>query len=291
MDNWIKAGQIAGKTREYAKSLIKENLPLIELTEKTEEYIQKLGANPAFPAQFSINEIAAHYAAQPNDQTILKSGDLVKIDIGVEFEGAIGDTATTVEVKTKKNQKLIEASEKALENALKILKPGLEIYKIGEVIENTIKVYNYNPIRNLSGHGLDKFTIHTGKTIPNYNNQDKTKLKEDQIIAIEPFATPGTGLIKEGKPSTIYRIEQVKPIRDINAKNILNHIVKTYKTLPFSALQISKKFQNYKLALLLLEKNQILHHYPQLPEISNSIVSQAEHTVIIKDKPIITTKI
>lgn len=291
MDSWIKAGKIAGKTREYAKSLVKENISLLEITEKTEDYISKQGANTAFPAQFSINEIAAHYAAQPNDKTILKSGDLVKIDIGVEFEGAIGDTASTVEVKTHKNQKLIEASAKALDNALSILKPGLEIGKIGEVIENTITEYGYNPVRNLSGHGLGKFIIHTGKTIPNYNNKDKTKLKEDQIIAIEPFATPGTGLIKEGKQSTIYRIEQVKAIRDEQAKKILKYIIEKYKTLPFSALQISRKFPNYKLALILLEKNQILHHYPQLPEVSNSIVSQAEHTVIIKDKPIVTTRV
>ena len=291
MDSWIKAGKIAGKTREYAKSLIKENISLLEITEKTEDYIYKQGANAAFPAQFSINEIAAHYAAQPNDKTILKSGDLVKIDIGVEFEGAIGDTATTAEVKTNKNQKLIESTEKALDNAIKILKPGLEIWQIGEVIDNTITEYGYNPIRNLSGHGLGKFLIHTGKTIPNYNNKDKTKLKEDQVIAIEPFATPGTGLIKEGKQSTIYRIEKIKAVRDVNAKKILTHIIEKYKTLPFSALQISHKFPNYKLALLLLEKDGVLHHYPQLPEVSNSIVSQTEHTVIIKDKPIVTTRV
>ena len=291
MENWIKAGKIAAKTREYAKSLIKEKITLLELTQKTEKFIEQQKAKPAFPPQFSINEIAAHYTAKPNDNTTLKKGDIVKIDIGTEIKGAIGDTATTVEVTTNKHKKLIQATEQALQEAIKILKPGLKIYKIGEIIEKTIKQYNLNPIQNLSGHGLDLYSIHSGQTIPNYNNKDTTKLIKNQVIAIEPFATKGIGLIKEGKPASIFKLQQLKPIRDSTSRKILKFIIENYKTLPFSELQISKKFKNYKLALTLLQKNNIIKQYNQLPQINNEIVSQTEHTIIIKDKPIITTKL
>ena len=71
MENWIKAGKIASQAREFASTLIKENISVLEITEKIENFILKK-ADLAFPVQLSINNIAAHQTPLPNDKTILK---------------------------------------------------------------------------------------------------------------------------------------------------------------------------------------------------------------------------
>ena len=66
-------------------------------------------------------------------------------------------------------------------------------------------------MRNLSGHGLDKYNLHSGTNIPNYNNNDKTKLKQGQAIAIEPFATDGVGIVFDSGNPKIFKYK--KPSR------------------------------------------------------------------------------
>lgn len=293
MEYYKKSGKIAGEALEYAKSLVKEDAKILEVTEKVEEFIKKKKAEPAFPVQFSINEIAAHYTAFPDDELTFKESDLVKIDIGISANGFIGDTAATVEIKTNNHQEIIESSRKALNEAIKICAIGIEINKIGKTIAETIESFNLKPIKNLSGHSLDQYEVHSGITIPNYDNNDTTKLKENQVIAIEPFATEGIGYVKEGKPSSIFRIISLKNTRDITARKLLEFVTKNYKTLPFAKRNLLKHFQPFQLnrALKDLEHNKILHQYPQLIERSNGLVSQAEHSILIKEKPIILTKI
>jgi len=287
----INAGKISAQSLEYAKTLIKENASAKEIIEKVEAKIISLGRKPAFPVQLSINEMAAHFL--PIEEKILKKSDLVKIDLGVSINGFAGDIATTVEVTTNTHKKLIEASEKALKAAIEAIKPGIEVCKVGEIIEGVIKSYGFNPIRNLSGHSITQYNLHSGITVPNYNNGDKTKLEAGMIIAIEPFATTGNGLVKEHKASGIYALVNKRPVRDFETRRILQFIEKEYNTLPFSSVWLKKIFNPFKVTLALntLEKEEIIHQYPQLIEKSNGIVSQAEHTLIIENPPKIITKI
>lgn len=285
IQDWITAGKIAAEAMSLAEKLVKENAKLIGIANNIHNFIEKSNAKTAFPVNLSLNNIAAHYSPQPNDETVLKSGDILKVDIGVSFNGAVGDHAQTFEVTTNKNQKLIEASRTARDNAIREIKEGIELRKIGSIIEQTMESYGFKPIKNLSGHGLARYTIHTTPTIPNYDNDDKTKLKAGQIIAIEPFATTGSGYIKEGKMSTIYRLNSTQSPRDANARKILEFIKSEFKTLPFSKLQIFRKFPNptTNLALNMLEKQGIIYQYAQLlEEEPNAIIAQAEHTILVE---------
>ncbi|MFH1332209.1 MAG: type II methionyl aminopeptidase [archaeon] len=289
MEDWEKAGKIAAEAMEFGKKLVKADASLLEVAEKIEEKIVSLGAKPAFPINLSINHIAAHYTPFPNDETTFKEGELVKIDIGAHVNGAIGDIACTVDL--GEHKEFVEASEKALNEALKMFTPGTKIGEIGKVVQKTIQEFNLVPIINLSGHQVEKYNLHAGITIPNYDNNDPTELEEGQIFAVEPFATNGEGRIIEGKPSGIYRIEQIKPVRDMKIRKMIQFIVEEYHELPFAKRWILKKFPAANFALTLLENQGILHHYPQLPEKTKALVSQAEHTVIVKENPKITTKI
>ncbi|MEW6063323.1 MAG: type II methionyl aminopeptidase [Nanoarchaeota archaeon] len=286
-----KAGRIASDALNFGKTLCKEDADVKEIIERIENKIELLKGKPAFPTQLAINEVAAHFL--PDNQLKLKAGDLVKLDIGVHINGFIADTAATIEIKTKNFSNMIKAAEEALDNTIKLIKPGIKIFEIGAVIEETIKKYNLNPIKNLSGHSIEQYNTHAGITIPNYNNKNEEELKDGTLIAIEPFATSGIGFVEESKPSGIYSIIERKPVRDKNTRLILDFIENEFKTLPFSKYWLINKFGQFKteFALGQLEREKILYSYPRLVERSKGIVSQTEHTIYISDKPVIITKI
>jgi methionyl aminopeptidase len=288
MKDWIKAGEIASEALEYGKNLIKKDKSVLEIIENVEGKIFQLGGKPAFPAQISINEIAAHFSPVKDDFSV-KESDIVKLDVGVHVNGAIGDNAVTV----GNNKELIDASNEALNEAIKIIQIGTKLKDIGKVINKTILSYGFNPIKNLSGHSIELYEQHAGLSIPNYDNNDNFKLEKGMIIAIEPFATTGIGMIEEGKDSGIYKIEKIKSVRTQISKEILDFMIKEYKTLPFTKRWLLNKFPEFKVnfALINLEKEGIIIQYKQLPEKSKGIVSQAEHTLLINDKVKILTKI
>jgi methionyl aminopeptidase len=279
MDNWIKAGKIASEAREYGRSLVVVGANLLEVTEKIEAKIIELGGKIAFPAQLSRNSTAAHYNAVVNDKTIFLEGDLVKLDVGAHVDGAIGDTACTIDLGN--NSKLVKASEDALKAAIETAKPGVEVREIGKAINKVISAAGFSPIKNLGGHGLGEYQIHTSPSIPNFDNGDKTVLKEGDHIAIEPFATDGSGVVVEGAGSEVYLFQGKKPIRSLMARKIMKYIETEYNGLPFAKRWIAKKFTGVNVAFVLLERAGAIYHYPRLVEKKKGMVSQSEHSLIV----------
>jgi methionyl aminopeptidase len=288
LNNYKQAGEIAKQVTAYAKKLIKPDMPLLEIAQKIHKKIEELGADPAFPVNLSIDEIAAHYHPTLEDKTTAKG--LLKADIGIHINGFIADTAFSLDLTTNNRHKeLIEASEQALNNSLKILSKNPTLHQIGETIQKTIEEKGFIPIVNLSGHSLSKYQVHAGITIPNYANNNDNKL-EQGAYAIEPFATTGQGKVYEGPASNIYAITNKKNTRSPIARKILNYVWEKYQTLPFSLREIQEKFGPMsRLGIKELEQADILHNFPQLIEISHKPVSQAEHTFIKSDKEIIIT--
>ncbi len=286
---YIEAGKIAKKAIEVSKKAVKPSASILETAEKIESEIIKNSGQIAFPTNISINSIAAHDTAFPNDARVFKDDDIIKIDIGVHIDGYIADTATTISFNNNRSD-MLKASETALKNALKIACPGANIGEIGGVIEETIRSFGYKPVSNLSGHYLGQYTIHTGTSIPNIKTSTNVTLKEGDAIAIEPFATDGAGAIRDGSRATIYRFIQNRPIRLQAARKLLAVAQKSYSTLPFAARWV-KDPQGFMLetALGQLVQAGALHEYPVLKEIGGGTVTQAEHTVLVLDKPIVTT--
>lgn len=286
----LKAGKIASELREYIKQIVKKDVLLLEIADKIEEKTIELGGKPAFPVNLSINDVAAHYAPSLDDKT--KAYGLLKIDFGVHIDGWVADTAISIDLEnSEENKKLIQAAEKALENALKIAKFDVNVSDIGEEIQKTIELYKASPIINLTGHSISYYDLHSGVSIPNYDNKTKEVLEEG-IYAIEPFATFGNGKVYDGKPSGIYSLTNEKSVRSPIARKILDFIIEEYSTLPFCSKWIVRKFgQSALFGLKQLEDNGNLHQYEQLIEVSHRNVAQAEHTIIIeKNKVEVTTK-
>ena len=91
-EDWITAGKIAAEVREWSKQLIKPGTKLLDIANAIEAKIREKGAVPGFPVNLSLNETAAHYTPILND-TLILSDHIIKVDIGVSYNGAIGDTA------------------------------------------------------------------------------------------------------------------------------------------------------------------------------------------------------
>jgi methionyl aminopeptidase len=285
----LKAGEIAKEVKSWIKPQIKKGMPLFEIAEKIENKIVELKGKPAFPTNLSINEIAAHYTPSYNDET--KASGLLKVDFGVHVDGWIADTAFSVDLEnSEENKKLIEASKQALKNAIKEAEKGTAVGEIGRTIQETIESYEFSPIVNLTGHEMEEYELHGGLTIQNIRNSRTEKLDKG-LYAIEPFATNGSGKIYEGKSSGIYVLVDGRNVRSPEARKVLDFIGDEYHTLPFCSRWIIKKFGIKSLfSLKQLEDNGNLHQYPQLVEASHAKVSQAENTILVDDKVIVTSE-
>src|ERR1051325_8468106 len=100
--------------------------------------IFKKGGEPAFPVNVSLNDIAAHYTAVPNDPITVKNNDVLKIDVGVHIDGYIADTAVTVSYDTK-YQNLIDIAQKALDEAINIARSNTRVSDMGKKIKKKTK--------------------------------------------------------------------------------------------------------------------------------------------------------
>ena len=296
MDKYILSGRIAAEVREESRALIKPGAGLLGIAEKIEANIRKKGALPAFPVNLSLNDAAAHYTPTKNDETKISVGDVIKVDIGVHVDGYIGDTAYTTSF-DKKYDKMVTASEKALDEAIKLCRPGALLNDVSAKIEETITSFGYKPVSNLTGHGLDRFNLHAEPSVPNVKFSGDYKLKENQVIAIEPFATDGFGEIKESEQSLIFMLLEPKPTRNQDARAIAKfaeqfmHSEKgVIRSLPFAERWIPMdSLFRIRIALRELRQREAIYDYPVLKEVKKGIITQAEHTVIVKDEPIVTT--
>jgi methionyl aminopeptidase len=283
LENVRKAGRISREARDYGATLIKEGARLVDVANEVEAYIIRKGARPAFPVNLGLNNVAAHYSPATDDKLVFQKGDLVKLDVGGHVDGFIGDTAVTVEVSTKNWAPLIEASSKALRMAVEMAGDNVSVNAIGGTIERTIQSYGFKPISNLTGHGMKRFNLHTGLTIPNVDDGTQNRIKNDMIIAIEPFATNGGGLIFNDRPGNIYRVLRDRPLRDEKAAELFQRIKQEFNTLPFCERWCTAMDPNAPVLLKTLLRHGVISSYAVLKEVRGGMVSQTEHTIIVVD--------
>ncbi len=286
-EKYIIAGKIATEARNYGKNLIKSEVGCLDVASKVESKIIDRGAGLAFPVNISINEIAAHYSPKHNDTLVFKKGDVVKLDVGAHIDGYIADTAVTIEVGTNKYIDLIKASSDALDNIIDFIKPGIALFEIGKIVEETISSYNYKPIDNLTGHSMKRYILHTGLSIPNVPNKSyKAKLNIGDVLAIEPFATNGAGHVNTGNGSNIYICKDsvnLRLLRNKKSRVIFDKLKNKFKTLPFAQRWFEESFSNSEIILKKMSFSGLIKQYPQLIDAKRGIVSQKEHTVILTE--------
>lgn len=292
IQNFIKAGAIAREVRAYGKSLIIKGASYNEVISQINQKIHALGAIPAFPPQIALNQVAAHYLPWPGEE-ILFSDQLIKLDIGVCYNGAIGDCAVTIDL-SGEHQVIIDAAEAALLAAEQCIKVGRSFREIGKIIDQTISSYGLKPVKNLCGHGLGHYQIHAPPSIPNYDDRSKGEITPGMTFAIEPFATNGKGQIYEAGNPAIFSFLAERPNLSELASSLINKI-KTFNHLPFAIHDLigtDFPLMAVELGITELVKAKAIAGYGPLIEEGQGMVAQAENSVLVDNngRVVITTR-
>lgn len=294
IQDYITAGKIAATVRENARKKDHVGSTLYDICNSIEREIEQKGGKCAFPVNVSLNEIAAHYTAEPNDQKVVTESDLLKIDLGVQVNGYIADTAVTVCYDPNYDY-LVHAAEAALREAISIIHVGTKSSDVGKIIENTTKQMGGIPIANLSGHSLERYTIHAGKSVPNIWSIGSFTFQSTEAYACEPFVTTpeGSGFVREGKIKNIFSLATRKKTKDDAANRLLDFIWDKFNMLPFALRWLIPEW-NEKDVRNLLEKliqYKVIRSYPILVEVNGQRVAQAEHTFIPQQNGVTVTTI
>lgn len=279
--SYEKAGRVACQALKFGAKQVKPGVNMREVLDSIEEYIIKHGCGIAFPAQSSINNVAAHFCPLDTEEVIYNDGDVVKLDIGAHHEGFIGDNAITISVGGE-HKDLVDASAAAVKAAQGVLKPGCTPNDVGKAVQDAIVSRGFQPVRNLSGHGVGRFRIHTSPGMPNYPTGEGLQLVEHQVIAIEPFATTGrAGLIYNGTNATLFALINRKPLRSPYAREVYS-LVQSYNGLPFTTRWLTRKLGGKAmLGLSEMRRAGMLAEYPPLLDKNAGLVSQRENTFMI----------
>ena len=273
-----EAGEILAEVRDEAAERVEVGVSHTEVAEWAEERTRELGGKPAFPVNISIDHEAAHATPGIGDETTFGE-EMVNLDIGVHVDGWLADTAITVDLSG--NDDLAAASEEALDAALDLVEPGVHTGEIGAAIEETIDGYGFNPVVNLTGHGLGHWQQHIPPNVPNRAVETGVELEVGDVVAIEPFATDGSGKVSEGSTEEIFALEHERSVRNRQARQVLDQVTEEYRTLPFATRWLD--VDRAEMALRRLKQQGVVHGYPVLQEAEGRLVSQKEHTVIVTE--------
>ncbi|MDP6762084.1 MAG: type II methionyl aminopeptidase [Planctomycetota bacterium] len=279
---WRKAGRIAARCREWARGAIQPGVTVRSVLEGVEALMREDGGQPGFPAQSSRNQVAAHYCSSPTDELCYESGDCVKVDIGVHVDGYVADTATTVDLSPDGRwEMLISASSDALAAAITLVEPDLPVERIGAAVERTITDAGFQPVRNLTGHGLARWKVHTPPQIPNYGERGGGRLQAGSVIAIEPFSCTGRGIITERGRAEVFMMVQ-PPKRAKGLDRDLLKAIASWRGLPIAR----RYFSEFDPAVLedtlsKLARQGALMRFPPLTERDGVMVAQTEHTLFL----------
>ncbi len=285
LEKYAAAGAVAARALAHGASLITPGAIVRDILDAVEAFILEQGAGIAFPAQISINETAAHACPTAEEETRLAEGDLVKLDVGAHVDGWVGDNAVTVNLgpEDEAKERLVEASRAARDAAVSLVRAGVTPDELGRAIQAEIEGRGFSPVRNLSGHGLGRYLVHAPPSIPNYANGDERPLEAGMVIAIEPFATTGSGFVRNGEAATLFSLQAAKPVRSPAARQALS-MIREWHGLPFTTRWLERAMgARARLALRELERSGALHAYPPLVEERRGLVSQSEHTVLVEE--------
>jgi methionyl aminopeptidase len=274
------AGRVSKEAKEHAVAMVADGVLVLDLAEEVEDSMRKAGLRPAFPTCISIDDVAAHYSPTHADALRLRKGNVVKLDLGAQLDGWIADTAVTVEVETRNWKRLIEASELALQTAIEAVHPGAATSFLGAGIKRAIEANGYRPIRNLTGHTIERYVLHAGKSVPNIPRGHDV-LEQDEVVAIEPFSSSGSGEVDGRRTGNIYRVLKTKDLKHAELNEFLSQLASEFKSLPFAerwAHQLNPKAPTLLNQLL---RTGAVMTYEALLDTGGGIVAQTEHTMIV----------
>ena len=285
-EEYKRAGRITNEVKALVKTSLRPGMGYYETVQLVEKEIKARGGNPAFPTGIGVGHVTAHYAPQEDDKSVFLESDLIKVDFGVHVDGYIADTAVSVTFNPD-HRPLLEAAERALSAAIETAKKETRTGEIGRAIHGEAARYGFKTIENLTGHTLDRYIVHAGKSIPNLYVPGMPILKKGEVFAIEPFVTPGSaaGYVIDVASQTIFSLIGRKKTGVGELDSFADMVWDERKTLPFTPSWYVHRIGKAKLhgVIRQLTQKKIVRAYPTLVEASGRPVAQFEHTAALDE--------
>lgn len=294
------AAEAHRQTRKYMQKYIKPGMSMIQICEELESTARKLigenglEAGLAFPTGVSRNHCAAHYTPNAGDPTILEYDDVTKIDFGTHIKGRIIDCAFTLSFNPKYD-KLLEAVKDATNTGIREAGIDVRLCDIGAAIQEVMesyeveldgKTYQVKAIRNLNGHSISPYRIHSGKTVPIVKGGETTRMEENEFYAIETFGSTGRGMVHDDMDCSHYMKNfdtPYVPLRLQSSKQLLTLINRNFSTLAFCKRWLDRAgATKYQMALKDLCDKGIVEAYPPLCDVKGCYTAQYEHTIMLR---------
>lgn len=296
-----RAAEVHRQVRRYIQSVIRPGIKLLDLVNAVETKSRELmnadglKCGYAFPTGVSINDCAAHYTPNYGDNKVLNKGDVCKLDFGTHVNGHIIDCAFTVAFDEQYDE-LIKATQDATNAGIKHAGIDARLFEIGEIIQETIEshevvingvTYPVKAIKNLTGHSIGSYRIHSGKAVPMVRNSGCTDIMEEgDLFAIETFASTGKGVVVEAMDCSHYMKSfdvGFVPLTLKGARDVLKCINTNFGTLAFCRRWLDDLTGGKNLLGLkhLVDKG-IVNPYPPLCDAKGSFTSQMEHTILLR---------
>lgn len=272
------------------KNLVKPGVSYLETCLSIEKETARRGGRPAFPTGIGVNEVTAHYAPQEDDQSRFLESDVIKVDFGVEVDGYIADTAVSVTFNPQ-YELMLEATERALNAAIAAAKKDPRTGEIGGEIYREASRFGFKTIQNLTGHTLDRYVVHAGKSIPNLFIPNLPSLKKGEVFAIEPFLTVSSaaGYVVDSPKETIFSIAARRKTGISELDSFAERVWADRRTLPFTPRWYSEMYGKDKLQRMMkdLVEKRVMRSYPILVEASKKPVAQFEHTMALGEEGLV----
>jgi methionyl aminopeptidase len=201
------SGRLVATILERLKAEVRPGITTHELEVTAEKLVADAGARPAFKGYYvpaagkrypcvlctSINEEVVH--GIPSRKRMLKEGDIVKIDIGVELDGYYGDSATTVAVGriAAETERLMEVTREALDKAIEQMRSGQKLFDVCGAVQRHVEDNGFSVVREFVGHGIGT-RLHEEPHVPNYVDPkvSNPRLRPGMVFAVEPMVCAGT---------------------------------------------------------------------------------------------------
>ncbi|KAI4374208.1 hypothetical protein MLD38_012225 [Melastoma candidum] len=297
------AAEIVNKALQLVISECKPGVKIVDVCEKGDSFIREQAGNMyknvkrkiergiAFPTCVSVNNTVGHFSPLASDESVLKEGDMVKIDMGCHIDGfiaVVGHTHVILDGPvTGKAADVIAAANTAAEVALRLVRPGKKNKDVTEALQKVAAAYDCRIVEGVLSHQMKQFVIDGNKVILSVSNPetrvDEAEFEENEVYSIDIVTSSGEGKPKllDEKQTTIYKraVDRNYHLKMKASRFIFSEINQKFPIMPFSARALEEK--RARLGLVECVNHDLLQPYPVLHEKPGDLVAQIKFTVLL----------
>lgn len=295
------AGDIANEALKFVIGELKDGAKVVDVCNAGDAYIKdrttkiykkekKMEKGLGFPTCISVNHVVGHFSPLDKDTITLKTGDLVKVDLGVHIDGYIAVAAHSVVIGSDKIEgrkaEVMKCAYSAAEAALRLLKPGNTNSMITDAIGKIAADFKCNAVQGVLSHELSRYIIDGEKVILSREEVDQ-KVEEIEFEPNEVYAIDIVMSTGEGKPkavderTTVYKraLDQTYRLKMKASRAVLSQIDEEYPTFPFTIRALDQKI--VKFGIVECYNHDLVHAYPIMHEKEGEIVAHIKFTALL----------